>query len=47
MFPSPYLTHILDQAHEADLLKQMAPWPRSERQVVKDGRAALIRLLKR
>lgn len=46
MFPSPYLNHILDKAHQADLLKQMAPRPRSERQLVEHGRAALIRLLR-
>ena len=47
MFPSPYLNQILDQAHRADLLKQMTGRPHGERPVVTNGRAALARMLKR
>ncbi|MHB1567896.1 MAG: hypothetical protein ACYCXW_14455 [Solirubrobacteraceae bacterium] len=47
MFPSPYLNQILDEAHRADLLKQMTGRPRAGRTVVRSSAAALARLLKR
>jgi hypothetical protein len=46
MFPSPYLNHILDDAHQADLRRQITARPLIERHVVKNGRAALVRLLR-
>lgn len=46
MFPSPYLNHMLDEAHQADLRQQVTARPLIERHVVKHGRAALVRLLR-
>ncbi len=45
MFPSPYLSHILDDAHRTDLLKQMNPPAAGPSERLAQARAAVARLI--
>jgi hypothetical protein len=45
VFPSPYLNHLLDDAHRSDLLKLMDPHTSAGSHTFAHARAAVARLV--